>query len=130
MPEPLGLAGDELPGHAMACSLQGTPYRGSAARKRRASSDPTNQLPTSLQWGRPHGHREAPLLIYNLLRVAQAVLQCKCNDRDKFSVCNRKKNIYPGSPESSAPSLWKAVLSAGNGKARYKGTREHKKAGR
>jgi hypothetical protein len=63
-PEPLGLTGDELLGHAMVLFSLGIPYRGSGAL---ASPDPTNQLPT---WGRPHGHREAPLLLYNFSRIA------------------------------------------------------------
>ena len=45
------------------------------------ASDPTNQLPTSLtpnfDGGRPHSHREAPLLIYSFIRVAQVAGQCK-----------------------------------------------------
>jgi hypothetical protein len=40
------------------------------------SSDPTNLLPFP-SMGRPNGHRETPLLIYDFLRVAHAVLICK-----------------------------------------------------
>jgi hypothetical protein len=62
-PEPLGLTGDELLGHAMVLFSLGIPYRGSGAL---ASPDPTNQLPTSLlgQATRPPGGSTAPLQLF------------------------------------------------------------------
>jgi len=73
LPEPLGLARDQLSGHAMACSLrdslQGLRDLAFLHLTRRTSFP----LPSS---GRPHGHREAPSLICNFLRVAQATLPC------------------------------------------------------
>jgi len=73
LPEPLGLARDQLSGHAMACSLrdslQGLRDRAFLHLTLRTSFP----LPSS---GRPHGHREAPSLICNFLRVAHATLAC------------------------------------------------------
>ena len=59
LPEPIGLTGDKLLGHAMACSLRDS-LQGLGAP---ASPDPTNQLPNSHkgQATRPPGGSTAPL---------------------------------------------------------------------
>ena len=91
LPEPLGLARDELSGHAMACSLrdslQGLRDRAFLHLTLRTSfplpSDSRSLKVPDLGLGRPfiihafaRGHREAPSLICNFLRVAQATLAC------------------------------------------------------
>ena len=89
MPEPMRLAGTEAPGSCNGLFSLGIPYRGLTMQERN-SSDPSNQLPTSPQIDSLMGQallfsfsafvrrpREAPLLVYNLIRVAWAPLRCK-----------------------------------------------------
>jgi hypothetical protein len=94
--------------------LCGIPYRGSGAT---ASPDPTNQfhyfgfpLPT---WGRPHGHREAPLLLCNSQRVAHATFDCKrCPSSPESSLCNSLR-IATGPAVYKVEGLWKASCFCG-----------------
>lgn len=77
--------------------LCGVPYRGPGDAINAISTDPTNQLPTSLDFssaspnrGRPNGHREAPLLHYcNFLRVPQGTLLCNSQRQENpsFATC-------------------------------------------
>jgi len=75
--------------------LCGVPYRGPVGAINAASTDPTNQLPTSLRFrlispnrGRPNGHREAPLLHYsNSLRVPQGTPVCNPQQTEKPLTC-------------------------------------------
>ena len=78
LPEPLGLAGDHLPGHAMACSLRDSlqGFNGAETTHLVRPYEPASHFPQD-SWAGPHGHREAPLLTYNLIRVAQAARRCK-----------------------------------------------------
>ena len=80
------LAGDKLPGHAMACSLwdslQG--FNGAHRAQLVRPYEPASHFPhiqdskvPYLRSGRPTGHREAPLLTTNFVRVAQPTLGCK-----------------------------------------------------
>ena len=68
--------------------LCGIPYRGSDCAANAASTDPTNQLPTSLvgQATRPPG---TPLLICNFLRVAQATSRCNSRSDRVFRAESR-----------------------------------------
>ena len=82
--EPIGLAGDQLPGHAMACSLWDSLQGFNGAHRAQlvrpyepASHFPNRSKITDLRSGRPHGHREAPLLTTSFVRVAQATQRCK-----------------------------------------------------
>jgi hypothetical protein len=75
--------GRPAPGSCNGLFSLGIPYRGSGGNSS-TSPDPTNQLPTSLYGAGPpllalprSGHREAPLLTYNLIRVAQGIPRCK-----------------------------------------------------
>jgi hypothetical protein len=92
LPEPLRLAGDELLGHAMACSLQGFPYRGSGVHHCARHSDPANQLPTSLigQAQKATGRLHCYFLSNcNFQRVAHATLYCKRQpDKPCPPLCN------------------------------------------
>jgi hypothetical protein len=74
MPAPSGEQKHVLLGLAMVMFSLGIPYRGSGAILP-TSPDPTNQLPTSLNWGRPFhflapGHRDAPLPYLQLFEIS------------------------------------------------------------
>ena len=56
--------------------LCGIPYRGSGVRLGAPHPAQRTSFPLP-SWGRPHGHREAPLLICNSQRVAHARPYCK-----------------------------------------------------
>lgn len=74
MPEPIGRAEDLLPGHAMACSLQGIPYRDQGLYPNLTrSSEPASHFPSGQD---PQVHKEAPLLISSFQRVAQLLTDC------------------------------------------------------
>jgi hypothetical protein len=66
LPEPIGLAGDKLPGHAMACSLRGSlqGFNGAQRAQFVRPYEPASHFP---QMGQAHSHREAPLLSTTIL---------------------------------------------------------------
>ena len=91
-----GARGRDLPGHAMACSLRGSLQGFNGAKTTHhvrpyelASHFPhMGQAHQFLALPRP-GHREAPLLTSNHIRVPQAAPRCKQSNTDNFFICNR-----------------------------------------
>jgi hypothetical protein len=73
LPEPLGLARDQLSGLAMACSLRDSLQGFRDLAFLHLTLRTSFPLPST---GRPHGHREAPSLICNFQRLAHATLVC------------------------------------------------------
>lgn len=101
MPEPIGRAEDLLPGHAMACSLQGIPYRDQGLYPNLTrSSEPASHFPFGQD---PQVHKEAPLLISSFQRVAQLLTQCK---RSVHAVATFRE-YQPNGSSASAPDCGK-----------------------
>ena len=123
--EPLGLAGDFLPGHAMACSLRDS-LQGFRVHLR-ASPDPTNQLPSfplpsSGQATRPPGGSTAHLQLsksstgYSSFATSRSLSRTHLRRSEN---CNSLENTQPAalwkardSVESLCGTLWKAACLA------------------
>ena len=88
-------------------SLQGSRERSSLPRPTLRTGFP---LPTR---GRPQGHREAPLLICNFSRVAQATLQCKSRIGINLRLNRDFLRISTGLQSCKTKGLWKAGISVG-----------------
>jgi len=78
---------------------------------------PTNRLPTSPLGAGHKGHREAPLLICNFSRIAQATLRCK--SRNRLISCavprlseNNNRTAFPqlSQPVERDRLLWETAL--------------------
>ena len=85
--EPLGRAEDYLPGLAMACSLQGFPYRGHGVK----SNNLTRPYEPASHFPHRAGHMSTGRLhcsYCNFSRVAQATLHCKRAFIVSSSPCN------------------------------------------
>jgi hypothetical protein len=118
LPEPVGLAGDSAPGSCNGMFSPGNSLQGLREGLQPASTNPTNRLPTSLNsciallnQGRPAnfipGHREAPLLSNNLIRVAQGGQRCKRHGTVNRLYLQQAGNFLLDPPEFAPNTLWK-----------------------
>ena len=107
-PEPLGLTGDQLPGHAMDCSLW-DPLQGFRGFRLTWPNElvPFHRFPLPSLGAGHSGHREALLLFCNFLRVPLDTLFCK---RLAHQTCPAPLRLFENSKGlvySQALPLWK-----------------------
>jgi hypothetical protein len=109
----------------MACSLwdslQG--FNGAHRAQLVRPYEPASHFPKSkivdLRLGRPHGHREAPLLTTNPVRVAQTTLRCKLLRPTQIQGLQQEKDSIFKRLDSSAAAcgkqrfLWEASPGSG-----------------
>jgi hypothetical protein len=114
--EPLGFAGELTPGSCNGLFSVGFPtgVQGHLPHPTQRTSSIT-RLPTSLNRGRPNGHREALLLNrYNFQRVAHAPFDCKRRRHEShLPRCNFPR-IATLRPESKLLICGKPTESVGN----------------
>lgn len=108
MPAPLRRTEDQLPGHAMACSLQGIPYRDRGLY--RTSPNPANRPPISLIGAAPKGAPGSSTAhLSSFQRVAQPLIDCK----QRITAVATFREYQRIGIRATAAELWKAANSVG-----------------
>jgi len=118
------------PGSCNGLFSLGIPSRGLRRGSKPASTNPTNQLPNSLDsgptspnQGRPtnlaSGHQEAPLLTNNFLRVAQGRPGCKHLGPVNRLYLQYRGNLLPHPARVPGLGLWKACSFCGKAQALF-----------